>query len=134
MVNKTQDEIFPVEGVHELFDALPGPNKRLMFWEGKHDDWPTEAIDYTVAFHQLPRRETGSIGQCGLIWSSGQPSCSATQHPKAFRLTMGDRTTIGAPSVLDRGLRIPVRSRSDGGDSGPGRAGLRYRGRSRTRA
>jgi pimeloyl-ACP methyl ester carboxylesterase len=50
MVNKTQDEIFPVVGVHELFDAIPGPNKRLMFWEGKHDDWPTEAIDYTVAF------------------------------------------------------------------------------------
>ena len=49
MVNTTQDEIFPVEGVHELFDAIPGPNKRLMFWEGKHDDWPPEAIDHTIA-------------------------------------------------------------------------------------
>ena len=50
MVNTTQDEIFPVEGVHELFDAIPGPKKRLMFWEGKHDDWSTEAIDHTSAF------------------------------------------------------------------------------------
>jgi dienelactone hydrolase len=50
MVNKTQDEIFPVEGVHELFDAICGANKRLMFWEGKHDDWPTEAIDHTITF------------------------------------------------------------------------------------
>jgi hypothetical protein len=50
MVNKTQDEIFPIAGVQELFDAIPGPNKRLMFWEGKHDDWSTEAIDYTIAF------------------------------------------------------------------------------------
>jgi pimeloyl-ACP methyl ester carboxylesterase len=50
MVNKTQDEIFPVEGVHALFDAIPGPNKRLMFWEGKHDEWPAEAIDQTIAF------------------------------------------------------------------------------------
>jgi dienelactone hydrolase len=50
MVNQTQDEIFPVADVHELFDAIPGSNKRLMFWEGKHDDWSTEAIDYTIAF------------------------------------------------------------------------------------
>jgi len=64
MVNKTQDEIFPVAGVHELFDAIPGPNKRLMFWEGKHDDWPTEAIDYTVAFinsHVGRRAQSGSV-------------------------------------------------------------------------
>jgi dienelactone hydrolase len=50
MVNTTQDEIFPVDGVHEIFDAIPGPNKRLMFWEGKHDDWPLEAIEHTIAF------------------------------------------------------------------------------------
>jgi len=50
MVNKTQDEIFPIAGVHELFDALPGPHKRLMFWEGKHDDWSTEAIGCTIDF------------------------------------------------------------------------------------
>jgi dienelactone hydrolase len=50
MANTTQDEIFPVDGVHELFDAIPGPNKRLMFWEGKHDDWPPDLIDHTIAF------------------------------------------------------------------------------------
>lgn len=50
MVNNTRDEIFPVEGVHDLFDAIPGSDKRLMFWDGTHDDWPSEAIDQTVAF------------------------------------------------------------------------------------
>jgi dienelactone hydrolase len=50
MVNMTQDEIFPVAGVHELFDAIPGPNKMLTFWEGKHDDWPPEAIYHTTTF------------------------------------------------------------------------------------
>jgi dienelactone hydrolase len=50
MVNTTRDEIFPVDGVHELFDAIPGPNKRLTFWECTHDDWPPEAIEQTIAF------------------------------------------------------------------------------------
>ena len=50
LFNKTQDEIFPVEGVHVLFNAIPGSDKRLMFWDGKHDDWPPEAIDQTVTF------------------------------------------------------------------------------------
>jgi dienelactone hydrolase len=50
MVNMTQDEIFPVAGVHELFDAIPGSDKMLTFWEGKHDDWPPEAIDHTTTF------------------------------------------------------------------------------------
>lgn len=50
MINKTQDEIFHVEGVHALFDAIPGSDKRLMFWEGNHDEWPPEAIDYSIAF------------------------------------------------------------------------------------
>jgi len=50
MVNQTQDKIFPVAGVHELFDAIPGSYKRLMFWEGEHDDWSREAIDNTIAF------------------------------------------------------------------------------------
>jgi pimeloyl-ACP methyl ester carboxylesterase len=49
MVNKTQDELFPIEGVQDLFNAIPGPDKRLMFWEGAHDDWPSEAIDETIA-------------------------------------------------------------------------------------
>jgi pimeloyl-ACP methyl ester carboxylesterase len=50
MVNKTQDELFPIEGVQDLFDAIPGPDKRLIFWEGTHDEWPSEAIDQTIAY------------------------------------------------------------------------------------
>ena len=50
MVNKTRDELFPIEGVQDLFNAIPGPDKRLMFWEGTHDDWPSEAIDETIAY------------------------------------------------------------------------------------
>lgn len=50
MVNQTQDERFPIEGVQDLFNAFPGPDKRLMFWEGTHDDWPPEAIDQTIRF------------------------------------------------------------------------------------
>jgi pimeloyl-ACP methyl ester carboxylesterase len=50
MVNTTGDEIFPVDGVHELFDAIPGLDKRLMFWAGEHDDWPPEALEHTIAF------------------------------------------------------------------------------------
>jgi hypothetical protein len=50
MVNKTRDELFPIEGVQDLFNAIPGTDKRLMFWEGTHDDWPPEAIDQTMTF------------------------------------------------------------------------------------
>jgi fermentation-respiration switch protein FrsA (DUF1100 family) len=50
MVNMTHDEVFPVAGVHELFDAIPGPNKILTFLKGKHDDWSPEAIDHTTTF------------------------------------------------------------------------------------
>ena len=50
MVNLTHDDIFAVEDVHELFDAVPGRRKRLMFWAGEHDEWPEEAIDHSVAF------------------------------------------------------------------------------------
>jgi hypothetical protein len=49
MMNMTQDELFPIEGVHDLSNAIPGLDKRLMFWEGTHDDWPSEAIDQTIA-------------------------------------------------------------------------------------
>ena len=34
MVNVTHDELFPTEGTHRFFDAVPGSQKRLMFWEG----------------------------------------------------------------------------------------------------
>lgn len=50
MINKTRDEFFPRAGVHEFFDAVPGARKRLMFWEGDHDEWPDEAIAQTTTF------------------------------------------------------------------------------------
>jgi pimeloyl-ACP methyl ester carboxylesterase len=50
MLNMTRDEIFRTEDTHLFFDAIPGRRKRLMFWEGDHDDWPAEAIHLSVAF------------------------------------------------------------------------------------
>jgi dienelactone hydrolase len=50
MVNMTGDELFPVVGVHEIFDAIPGARKRLRFWPGRHDGWPDEAIEETAVF------------------------------------------------------------------------------------
>ena len=50
MVNKAQDELFPVDGVHDLFRAVAGSRKRLMFWEGDHDEWPDEAIETSAEF------------------------------------------------------------------------------------
>ncbi|CAN5686760.1 hypothetical protein BH24ACT4_BH24ACT4_12470 [soil metagenome] len=49
MLNMTKDGVFPTEGTHALFDAIPGRRKRLMFWEGEHNDWPAEAIRQSVA-------------------------------------------------------------------------------------
>ena len=50
MVNMTGDEVFRTEDTHLFFEAVPGRRKRLMFWEGDHDDWPAEAIRLSVAF------------------------------------------------------------------------------------
>ena len=50
MLNKTRDEVFPPDGTHALFDQIPGSRKRLMFWEGGHDDWPPEMISQSVSF------------------------------------------------------------------------------------
>jgi dienelactone hydrolase len=50
MLNVTQDEFFPRDGTHALFDKIPGRKKRLMFWEGNHDDWPAEMINQSVTF------------------------------------------------------------------------------------
>ena len=50
LLNKTGDEVFPPVGVHELFAAIPGDGKRLMFWPGGHDDWPPELIRASVDF------------------------------------------------------------------------------------
>lgn len=50
MINMTQDETFPVAGVHEFFDAIPGRKKRLMFWEGDHVGLPSESTRHAIAF------------------------------------------------------------------------------------
>jgi dienelactone hydrolase len=50
MLNMTQDEIFPTHGTHTLFGKIPGRKKRLMFWEGEHNDWPAEMITESVTF------------------------------------------------------------------------------------
>jgi hypothetical protein len=50
MANMTLDQLFRTEDAHHFFDAIPGRRRRLMFWEGNHDDWPAEAIRYSVGF------------------------------------------------------------------------------------
>jgi dienelactone hydrolase len=50
MLNMTRDYIFPADGTHALFDMIPGRKKRLMFWEGDHDDWSAEMISQSVTF------------------------------------------------------------------------------------
>jgi dienelactone hydrolase len=50
MLNLTHDQFFRTEDTHLFFDAIPGHRKRLMFWEGDHDDWPAEAIRHSVDF------------------------------------------------------------------------------------
>jgi pimeloyl-ACP methyl ester carboxylesterase len=50
ILNVTHDELFRTEDTHHFFGAIPGRRKRLMFWEGEHDDLPSEAIDQSIAF------------------------------------------------------------------------------------
>lgn len=50
MLNVTHDEFFRTEDAHLFFDAVPGRRKRITFWEGDHDDLPSEAINQSVAF------------------------------------------------------------------------------------
>lgn len=50
MLNKTDDDIFPIDGVHATFDAVPGPTKELLFWEGDHNDWSPDLIACSIAF------------------------------------------------------------------------------------
>jgi pimeloyl-ACP methyl ester carboxylesterase len=49
MLNATGDELFPAQGAHEFFDAIPGLTKRLVFRPGGHDDWPSDAIDESIS-------------------------------------------------------------------------------------
>jgi len=50
LLNMTKDDAFPVAGVHEFFDAIPGRKKRLMFWEGDHVGLPSESTRHALAF------------------------------------------------------------------------------------
>jgi pimeloyl-ACP methyl ester carboxylesterase len=50
MLNMTRDDLFRTADAHLFFDAIPGRRKRLMFWEGDHDDWPDEAIRHSIQF------------------------------------------------------------------------------------
>lgn len=50
MLNMTHDQLFRTEDTHRFFDTIPGRTKRLMFWEGDHEDWPAEAIRHSVDF------------------------------------------------------------------------------------
>ena len=49
MLNMTNDEVFSIEDAHVFFDVIPGRKKRLVFWEGDHDEWPAEAIEHSIA-------------------------------------------------------------------------------------
>ncbi len=63
MANMTNDKFFPISGVHSLFAAIRASSKRLMFWEGEHDDWPSELLDHSGWFvkeHGLVARATGT--------------------------------------------------------------------------
>ncbi|MEX2393800.1 MAG: alpha/beta fold hydrolase [Actinomycetota bacterium] len=48
-LNMTKDQIFPIEGALQLFDAFPGP-KRFAAWEGGHTDLPRESAELAVSF------------------------------------------------------------------------------------
>ena len=50
MINMSKDDVFATEDTHAFFDAVPGRDKRLMFWEGRHDEWPAEAIGFSIDF------------------------------------------------------------------------------------
>lgn len=50
MVNTRADEIFPIDGVHTVFEALRGATKELAIWDGSHDDWPPDLIASSVTF------------------------------------------------------------------------------------
>ncbi|MEZ5382420.1 MAG: alpha/beta fold hydrolase [Microthrixaceae bacterium] len=50
MLNTTNDHIFPVAGVHQLFNTTRAADKQLSFWEGEHDDWSDELIANSESF------------------------------------------------------------------------------------
>ena len=62
MINMSQDVVFPVSGALELFAALPGP-KRMMLWEGGHVALPPESIQHAIRF--LRSRLNGATDDTG---------------------------------------------------------------------
>jgi dienelactone hydrolase len=58
MLNMTRDEVCPPAGALELFEAIPGVRKRLIFWEGDHDHNPPELVGYALDFL---RRSLGDV-------------------------------------------------------------------------
>jgi dienelactone hydrolase len=50
MLNVTRDDMFRPQDVVELFSAIPGGSKRLMFWEAEHGDLPDEMVQASVDF------------------------------------------------------------------------------------
>jgi pimeloyl-ACP methyl ester carboxylesterase len=49
MTNMTRDEHFPIAGAIEVFTLLPGP-KRMVIWEGTHEQLPAEAMTMAIDF------------------------------------------------------------------------------------
>ena len=50
MLNKEDDELFPVEGVRLLFDSIAALSKRLVFSPGGHDTWGADLIARSATF------------------------------------------------------------------------------------
>ena len=50
MLNVTRDDMFRPQDVVELFSAIPGTGKRLMFWEADHGDLLEEMVEASVDF------------------------------------------------------------------------------------
>jgi len=50
LLNATNDELFSSEGTHELYDAIPGDRKQLVFFHGAHDDWSEDDLRRSIEF------------------------------------------------------------------------------------
>jgi len=113
MVNKTRDEIFPIAGVHELFDALPVPQAAHVL-EGKQTIGrrkPSAARSTS----STPRWEAGTVGWCGLI--SSQPASLNDHVADATRLHSQETPTLNVQSCGWAGFSsvVPGFQRHHGG-------------------
>lgn len=50
MLNKEDDELFPVQQVRLLFDSVGAKSKQLVFTPGSHDDWGPDLIEISATF------------------------------------------------------------------------------------